>query len=122
MDLAIGTTPPSTGPAALRAVPDTDTGTWTDTDTDTWRGVDALSAALEDSDDVSEDVSAGVALLRDAATLVTARMRLDGLLLQLAANPFDPAAYRGLRSYLVGPGVLALAAYERVSASTVRGG
>jgi hypothetical protein len=52
---------------------------------------------------------------------VTARRRLDGLLLQLAVNPFDPVAYRGLGSYLVGPGVLALAAYERVRASTVRG-
>jgi len=111
MDLATGTTTPSTGPTALRAVPDTDTAA------DTWAGPDALTAALEDSD----DVSAGVALLRDAATLVTARMRLDGLLLQLAANPFDPAACRGLGSYLLGPGALALAAYERVSASTVRG-
>jgi hypothetical protein len=62
-----------------------------------------------------------MALLRDAASLLTARRRLDGLLLQLAANPFDPAAYRGLGSYLGGPGALALAAYERVSASTVRG-
>ena len=60
-------------------------------------------------------------MLRDAATLVTARQRLDGLLLQLTVNPFDPAAYRGLSSYLVGPGVLALAVYERVSASTVPG-
>ena len=62
-----------------------------------------------------------VALLRDAQMLVTARRRLDGLLLQLAVNPFDPVAYRGLCSYLVGPGVLALAAYARVRASTVRG-
>ena len=57
-------------------------------------------------------------MLRDAATLVTARQRLEGPLLQLTVNP---AAYRGLGSYLVGPGVLALAVYERVSASTVRG-
>jgi hypothetical protein len=109
MDLATDTTPQSTGPAALRAVPDADG--------DTRACADALTAALEESDDVSADV----ALLRDAATLVTARRRLDGLLLQLAANPFDPAAYRSLGSYLVGPGALALAAYERVSASTVRG-
>ena len=60
-------------------------------------------------------------MLRDAATLVTARQRLEGPLLQLTVNPFDPAAHRGLSSYLVGPGVLALAAYERVSTSTVRG-
>lgn len=113
MDLATGTTPPSTGPAALRAVPDIDA----DADTCAGAGADAVTAAHEDSEDVSADVT----LLRDAATLVTARRRLDGLLLQLAANPFDPAAYRGLGSYLVGPGALALAAYERVSASTVRG-
>jgi hypothetical protein len=120
MDLATGTTSPSTGPTALHAVPDTDTDSGPDTDGRL--GADALSAALEDSDDdVSEDVSGGLALLRDAATLVTARMRLDGLLLQLAANPFDAAAYRGLRSYLVGPGALALTAYERVSASTAQG-
>jgi hypothetical protein len=109
MDLATGSTPQQTGPAALRAVPDADAGSQA--------GADALAAALEESDDVGADM----ALLRDAATLVTARRRLDGLLLQLAANPFDPAAYRGLGSYLVGPGALALAAYERVSASTVRG-
>jgi hypothetical protein len=109
MDLATGTTPQSAGPAALRAVPDGDA--------DARAGADVLTAALEESDDVSADV----ALLRDAATLVTARRRLDGLLLQLTANPFDRAAYRSLGSYLVGPGALALAAYERVSASTVRG-
>ena len=108
MDLATGTTPHSTGPAALRAVSDAEAGSRA--------GADALTAALEENDDVSVDV----ALLRDAATLVTARRRLDGLLLQLAANPFDRAAYRGLGSYLVGPGALALAVYERVSASTVR--
>jgi hypothetical protein len=89
MDLATGTTPQSTGPPALRAVPDAHA--------DARAGADALTAALEESDDVSADV----ALLRDAATLVT--------------------AYRSLGSYLVGPGALALAAYERVSASTVRG-
>ena len=59
-------------------------------------------------------------LLHDAATLVMARQRLDGLLLQLTANPFDPTACRSLDSYLAGPGVLALAAYERVSARAVR--
>lgn len=80
-------------------------------------GAGALAPALEECGDVCADV----ALLRDAATLVTARRRLDGLLLQLAAHPFDRAAYRGLGSYLVGPGALALAAYERVSASTVPG-
>jgi len=102
MDLRTGTNSPTEGPARLRAVPDTG----------------ALTAAVEDTGDVEEE---DLALLRDAATLVTARQRLDGLLLQLTVNPLDPAAYRGLGSYLVGPGVLALAAYERLSASTVRG-
>ncbi len=106
MVLRTGTNSPAEGTARLRAVPDGDSG--------------ALTAGVEDTGDV-EDVREDLALLRDAATLVTARQRLDGLLLHLTVNPFDPAAYRGLGSYLVGPGVLALAAYERVSASTVRG-
>lgn len=106
MDLPIGRSTQTEGPASLRAVPGVDSG--------------ALTDELEDAGD-AEDVREELALLRNAATLVTARQRLDGLLLQLAVNPFDPAAYRGLDSYLVGPGILALAAYERVSASTVRG-
>lgn len=106
MDLRSGTSTQTEEPVPLRSVPDV--------------AADAWSAALVDAGDV-EDVREDLALLRDAATLVTARQRLDGLLLQLTVNPFDPAAYRGLGSYLVGPGVLALAAYERVSASTVRG-
>lgn len=106
MDLRTGRSSRTEGPAPLRAVPEVD--------------ADALTDALEDPCDVA-DVRADLALLRDAATLVTARQRLDGLLLQLAANPFDPVAYRGLGSYLVGPGVLALAAYERVNTSPVRG-
>lgn len=85
----------------------------------------AALVALTDAPDSIGELEGGVredvALLRDAQTLVTARQRLDGLLLQLAVNPFDPVAYRGRGSYLVGPGVLALAAYERVRASTVRG-
>lgn len=89
MDVGSGTSSPRPGPSRLRAVPP-------------GRG------------DLQDDL----ALLRDAATLMTARTRLDGLLLQLTTNPFDPAAYRGLGSYLAGPGVLALAAYERVSAAT----
>ena len=107
MDLRIGRSSQPEGPAPLRAVPGVDAATRTD----------AFVEGASDIMDVREDL----ALLRDAATLVTARQRLDGLLLQLAVNPFDPAAYRGLDSYLVGTGVLALAAYERVSASTVRG-
>ena len=106
MELRSGTSSPTEKPVALRSVPDGDADAW--------------SAALEDAGD-AWDVREDLALLRDAATLVTARQRLDRLLLQLTVNPFDPAAYRGLGSYLVGPGVLTLAAYERVSASTVRG-
>ena len=107
MDLRTGRSSQPEGPVPLRAVPA--------------GAADALTDALEGAGG-PEDVRERVALLRDAATLVTARRRLDGLLLQLAVNPFDPDAYRGLGSYLVGPGMLALAAYERVSASTVRGG
>ena len=106
MDLRIGKSSQPEGPAPLRAVPGVD--------------ADALTDELEDVGD-AKDAREDLGLLRDAATLVTARQRLNGLLLQLAVNPFDPAAYRGLGTYLVGPGVLALAAYERVSASTVRG-
>jgi len=105
MDLRTGTSSRTGRTARLHAVPD-DSG--------------VLTAALEDTGG-GEDVRGDLALLRDAATLVTARQRLDGLLLQLTVNPFDPAAYRGLGSYPAGPGVLALAAYERVSASAVRG-
>jgi len=105
-DLRTGTSSLAEGTSRLRAVPDVEPG--------------VLSVALEDTGGV-QDVREDLALLRDAATLVTARQRLDGLPLQLTVNPFDPAAYRGLGSYVVGPGILALAAYERMSASTVRG-
>ncbi len=111
MDLGTGTSSLA-GTARLRAVPD-----------DSSQGTveDPLLAAIEAAGG-AVDLRVDLTLLRDAATVLTARQRLDGLLLQLAANPFDPVAYRGLGSYLVGPGALALAAYERVSASTVRGG
>jgi len=105
MDLCIGTSSPTQRPSRLRSVPDVDTG--------------ALTAALQDTADV-QDVREDLALLHDAATLVTARQRLDGLLLQLTVHRFDPTAYRSLGSYLAGPGVLALAAYERVSARAGR--
>ena len=105
MDLHTGKNSQPEGPTPLRAVPGVDAG--------------GLTEAFEDAGDV-EDVREDRALLRDA-TLVTARQRLDGLLLQLAVNPFDPAAYRGLGCYLGGPGVPALAVYQRVSASIVRG-
>jgi len=77
----------------------------------------AEDLAQDLAQDVAQHVAQDVALLRDAATLVTARQRLDGLLLQLTVNPFDPAAYCGLSSYLGGPGALALAAYARLSSS-----
>ena len=107
MDLRTGRSGRREGPASLRAV----------------LGVapDALAGAPDGIGEFEGGVGEDVALLRDAETVVTARRRLDGLLLQLAVNPFDPVAYRGLGSYLVGPGVLALAAYERVRTSTVRG-
>ena len=57
-------------------------------------------------------------LLRDAATVLTARRCLDGLVAQLAAQPFSGAAYEGLRVYLAGPADRAVAAYLRVCAAT----
>ncbi len=107
MDLRTGRSGRREGPAPLRAVP----------------GVapDALTHEPDETGGLDGGLREDVALLRDAQTLVTARQRLDGLLLQLAVDPFDQLAYRALGSYLVGPGVLALAAYERVRASTVRG-
>lgn len=105
MELRTGRSSQPQGPALLRAMPGVD--------------ADELIDAPEGISGVEDGVREDVALLRDAATLVTARRRLDGLL-QLAADPFDPVAYRGLSSYLVGPDVLALAACERVRASTVR--
>jgi hypothetical protein len=105
MDLRTGMGFPAGRAARLRAVPDADPASCT---------------AFVDAGD-AVDVREGLALLRDAATLVTAPQRLDGLLLQLTVNPFGPGAHRALGSYLVGPGPLALAAYERVSASTARG-
>lgn len=112
MDLCTGSSSPPEGTARLRAVPETDSG--------------AMKAAVEGTGDVEdagdlEDVREDLAPLRDAGKLVTAGKPLDGLRLQLTVNPFDRAAYRGFGSSFVGQGVLALAAYERVSASTVRG-
>ena len=47
-----------------------------------------------------------------AATRVIARRRRDVLVVQLRNDPFVPAACRGTGCYVVGPGVLALAAYR----------
>lgn len=58
------------------------------------------------------------ALLRDAATVLTARRCLDGLLAQLAGQPFSCAAYEGMRVYLAGPADRAVAAYLRVCVAT----
>lgn len=102
-----GTRTPEGDETRLRAVPPPENGPT----------AERVPACLEDAD---ADGLVGLALLRDAATLMTARQRLDGLLLQLTVNPFDRAAYRALNSYLVGQGVLALAAHERVNASTAR--
>jgi hypothetical protein len=57
------------------------------------------------------------ALLSDAAAVLSARQQLDSLLAELAARPFSPTAYRGLRAYLSGPADRAQAAYQRVCAS-----
>jgi len=57
-------------------------------------------------------------LLRDAATVLTARRCLDALLAQLAAQPFSCAAYEGMRVYLAGPADRAVAAYLRVCVPT----
>ena len=57
-------------------------------------------------------------LLRDAATVLSARRCLDGLVAQLAAQPFSGAAYEGLRVYLAGPADRAVAAYLRVCTAT----
>ena len=107
MDLRIGRSGRPERPAPLRPV----SGVAPDLLTDAPYGIGELEGGGREN----------VALLREAETLVTARRRLDGLLLQLAVNPFDLVAYRGLALYLVGPGVLALAAYERVRASAVWG-
>lgn len=58
------------------------------------------------------------ALLHDAATVLTARRRLDALLVQLVSQPFNAATYDGLRTYLAGPADRACAAYVRVRAAT----
>lgn len=72
---------------------------------------------------VSCELGQDAALLNDAAAVLSARRELDGLLTQLTVQPFSPSAYSGLRAYLSGPGDRALAAYQRVCASTtaVRG-
>ena len=69
----------------------------------------------------ASDLRVELTLLRDAATVLTARQRLDGLLLQLIVDPFDPAACRGLRGYLTGPAAQAVAAHGRLTAATARG-
>lgn len=81
---------------------------------------DQLLAAAEAADGAS-DMRVDLTLLRDAATVLTARQRLDGLLLQLIPDQIDPAAYRGLRGYLTGPAAQAVAAHGRLTAATARG-
>ena len=56
-----------------------------------------------------------------AAIRVTARRGLDGPVLPMNTNPFDPAACRDTGCYVVGLGVLAAAADRTGSATTVRG-
>ena len=109
MDFRTGTGP-LPGTARSRAVPD---------DSSQNSVEDPLLAALEAADGAM-DLRVDLTLLRDAATVLTARQRLDGLL-QLAVDPFDPAAYRGLRCYLAGTGAQVLAAHERLTAASARG-
>jgi len=70
---------------------------------------------------VACDLGEDGALLDDAAAVLSARRELDGLLVQLTAQPFSASAYTGLRAYLSGPADRALAAYQRVCASTTAG-
>jgi hypothetical protein len=67
---------------------------------------------------VAYDLGEDASLLDDAAAVLSARRELDGLLVQLTAQPFSASAYTGLRAYLSGPADRALAAYQRVCAST----
>jgi hypothetical protein len=67
---------------------------------------------------VACELGEDAALLNDAAAVLSARRELDGLLVQLTAQPFSASAYTGLRAYLSGPADRALAAYQRVCAST----
>lgn len=67
---------------------------------------------------VACDLGEDAALLSDAAVVLTARRELDGLLTELAAQPFSVGAYSGLRAYLAGPAEGAAAAYQRVCAAT----
>jgi hypothetical protein len=81
----------------------------------------ALAVAEADVDaevDLDLGLEEDQELLRDAAAVLVARRRLDALLTQLAAQPFSASAYSGLRAYLAGPADRALAAYQRVCAST----
>jgi hypothetical protein len=71
---------------------------------------------------VACDLGADAALLRDAAVVLTARRELDGLLTELAAQPFSVGAYSGLRAYLAGPAERAAAAYQRVCGATATRG
>jgi hypothetical protein len=71
---------------------------------------------------VACDLGEDAALLRDAAAVLIARRELDGLLTELAAQPFSVGAYSGLRAYLAGPAETAAAAYQRVCAATATRG
>jgi len=81
--------------------------------------VDALLPAAQNGLSVARERELDGALLRDAAAVLSARRDLDA---QLAAQPFSAAAHGGLRAWLAGPADRALAAYQRLCASTtVRG-
>ena len=102
MDPCSGTGPRSTNPNRRRAVPFSNPAP-------------VLGAARE-----GDERQVELALLREVATLVTARLRLDGLLRQVGTNLIDPAGYRDIGGYVADPGVPAPAAGRSGSATTVR--
>ena len=68
-----------------------------------------------------DEWAAELALSRDLALLVNARLRLDGLLLQVSTNPTVPAGCGDIGCYVPGPGAPALAADQPTpTAPTVR--
>ena len=102
MDPCSGTGPRSTTPNRRRAVP--------------FSNPAPVLGAARDGDERQVEL----ALLREVATLVTARLRLVGLLRQVSTNPIDPAGYRDISCDVADPGVPTPAAGRSGSAKAVR--
>ena len=103
MEPCSGTGQRSAYPNRLRAVPASNPAT--------------LLGAARDGDERAVEL----ALLRDLADLVTARLQPDGLLLQVSTNPTVPAGSGDIGCYVPGPSVQALAADQPTpTASTVQ--